>query len=216
MSSTINKLEQKALEISAQVDWMAEQVNDFQMIRQYMTNRVNEFTLSPMQEFKLKRYQFIYDQLSSGKYSDKEVREMTMKMFNIAENQAMSDMKTSQELFSTTLSVNKKFKILLQIQHLEKMQRKARDNNKLDEYSKLQRVMNELLRMLPDEIETPTDNFEPRKNVIMYDPSILGVQKVPDAEIKDLLAKISRELGHNAIDVDFTLLEDDRTKNTPQ
>jgi hypothetical protein len=181
-----------------------------------MTNRVNEFTLSPMQEFKLKRYQFIYDQLSSGKYSDKEVREMTMKMFNIAENQAMSDMKTSQELFSTTLSVNKKFKILLQIQHLEKMQRKARDNNKLDEYSKLQRVMNELLRMLPDEIETPTDNFEPRKNVIMYDPSILGVQKVPDAEIKDLLAKISRELGHNAIDVDFTLLEDDRTKNTPQ
>ena len=203
-----NVLQKNQMGLQARADWMAEQTNDYQLIKQYMSSRYDDLVLTDIQQLKLRRWQFIYDQLSSGKYSDDDVRHQVIQHFKISESQSYADMRTAKDLFSTTLYINKKFEIIKDIKLLEIMMRKAREANKGDDYAKLQKVKNELYKMLPDEDDVPADYFEPRKIEILYDPKILGVTPLSNQKMRDLLDLIARETGI-VEDIDYTSVEDE-------
>jgi hypothetical protein len=165
---------------------------------------LNEVKLTEDQQTKLKRWQFIYDQLSSGRYNETDVRNQLLKTFPISEYTAFKDMMEAKEVFSTTLNLNKKFKMMTDIQLLDMMKLKASDANKLDEYAKLQRVQNELYKMIPDEETNPTEDFTPRQNLVQYNPSLLGIPAMPDEQINELLNQLKREF--NIVDIEYTLV----------
>ena len=207
-----NFLADKQTEILRRAEWMTEQTNDMQTIRSYMSARMKEVKLTVDQELKLRRWQFIYDQLSSGKYTETDVRNQLQKHFGICEQVAYADIHTAKEIFSTTLNLNKKFKIITDIQLLDLMKLKAREANKLDEYAKLQRVQNELYKMIPDEEPNPTEDFTPRTNLVQYNPGLLGIPAIPDEQMHELVEQLKREF--NIVDVEYTIIPN-ATSTTP-
>lgn len=211
----MNFIQKNNLELVARMEYITEQTNDLQTIRAYMSNRFENIRLTDQQEFKLKRWQFIYDQLSSGKYTEKEVRHQVVTHFRIDEGTAYKDMRTAQELFSTTLNINKRFKIITDLRLLDLMQLKAREAQDMDAYAKLQKAKNDLYRMLPDEEEVPGDHFEPRQNVLQYNPRLLGVDPVPTDKVRELLKELANE--HGITDIDYEIIEDNEAgTDTPQ
>lgn len=210
----MNFIQENKLELVARMEWMAEQTNDLQTIRAYMNNRFANIQLNDNQELKLRRWQFVYDQMSSGKYTQQEIRNQLELHFKIDRSTSLADLRTAQELFSTTLNINKLFKIQMDIQLLDTMQLKAREANKLDEYAKLQKAKNELYKMLPDEVDNPTDNFEARQNIFEYNPELLGMKPVSSDKMKALIEQLKHD--HGIVDIDYTIIEDDTTENTPQ
>ena len=76
--------------------------------------------MNKQQQEKLKRYQYIYDQLSSAKYTEGEVIEQVQRIFEgVSHSQAIQDLRCSKEIFSTTLKIHKLFEIKLQIDRLK-------------------------------------------------------------------------------------------------
>jgi len=202
----MNILKKNQLELIERAEWITEQTNDYTLIRQYMSSRFDDIKLNDVQQLKLRRWQFVYDQLSSGKHSEEDVRHQLILHFSISESQAYADIRVSKELFSTTLNINKKFEIIKDIKLLDMMLRKAREANKGDDYAKLQKAKNELYKMLPDENEVPGDYFEARKNEIQYDPTLLGVTPVSADKMRELIEQIKRETGIE--DIDYIIMED--------
>lgn len=208
-----NILALQQADIIRRAEWIAEQTNDLQLIKAYLSARLGEMVLNENQLLKLKRWQYIYDQMSTGKYTDADIRFQVIKVFGLSDSAARADMRQAQDVFATTLSINKKFKIQLDIQLLDIQQQKCRDTNNMEAYSKLQRVKNELYKMLPDEEEeAPIDYFQPRTNQITFNPSLLGHKPIPPDQMKDLIEELKNEF--NMTDIDYEMLEPNTDDST--
>jgi hypothetical protein len=210
----MNFLQQNKDDLIARAEWMAEQTNDLQMLKAYMHARVKDIKLSAGQKEKLKRWQFVYDQISSGKYTDKEVRLQLMDKFGIEDRTSYSDLRDTTELMSTTMNINKRFKIQIDIQLLDVMKQKARETNQLDAYARLQKVQSELYKMLPDEDEVPADYFTPRQNIMQFNPELLGIAAIPDKQMKDLFTQLKTEF--NIVDIEYEVIPNDKAADTLQ
>jgi len=79
----------------------------------------------------MERYQFIYNQLVSGKYSDADViNQLTNKKFyGLSLRQAYDDMKAAKSLFSSFIKINKRYELHLALQLNPKRQIKAELNH---------------------------------------------------------------------------------------
>lgn len=211
----MNPLQKQALELEARIDYITEQTNDYQTIRAYMNNRFDQIKLTPGQTEKLRRWQYIYDQMSTGKYSDDDIRSQLEVHFSVDTQTARNDIRHAQELFSTTLSINKKFRIIMDLKLLDKMQRKAALDNQLDAYARLQKTKNELYKMLPDEEEMPGDYFQPRTNIFEFNPALLGVNPIDPSKLKALIEQLKSDL--QITDIDFEMIYDNpEDSDTPQ
>lgn len=208
----MNFLQENKDAIIARAEWMAEQTNDIETLKAYLKGRMDDIKLTERQEVKLKRWQFIYDQLSSGKYTEHEVRLQVMEKFQVGQSISYQDMRNATDIMCTTLNLNKLFKIQVDIQLLDVMKEKARKTNQLDAYARLQKVQTELYKMLPDKEEVPADYFEARQNIIEFNPSLLGIAPIPDAQMGELLSQLKREF--NIIDIDHEELENAARTNS--
>ena len=198
-------LSENKADLIRRAEWITQQTDDYQTIKAYMNARMGDISLNNRQQHKLERWQFIYNQLSTGKYTEQEVRQQLMKHFGTPENTSYTDMREAKELMSTTINLNKRFKIQVDIELLDLMKLKARESNNLDAYAKLQKVQNELYKMIPDEEEKPIDHFTPRQNIVQYNPALLGIAPIPEAQMKDLVDQLKRE--YNIEDVEYTMIE---------
>lgn len=196
-----NFLQVNKAEIIRRAEWIATQTNDFQTIKAYMQARIRDIDLSAEQKEKLKRWQFVYDQSSSGNYTESEIRQQLMDHFGVTQNTSYVDVRQAKELMSTTLNINKLFKINIDIELLDIMKQKAKAANNGDTYAKLQKAQNELYKMLPDEDLAAGDDFVPHTNVIEFNPSLLGVEPIPEEQMKKLLDQIKQEF--NITDIEF-------------
>jgi len=190
-----------------QATWMAEQTNDWMMIRDYMNNRLGELKLTESQKQKLRRYQFAYDQISSGKYTEMEVIAQLVEHFKIEEAMAIADLKCSKEIYSTTLAIDKRFEIKMQIELLKIEQQKARDVGNLDASAKLAKCIAEFLKMVPDEMPDKDDAFTPHQNVLTFNPAILGIPAIDKSEMNELLKTLANKYNFK-LDTSFIEIED--------
>jgi hypothetical protein len=202
-----NMLETQKEKLLRQATWMAEQTNDWMMIRDYMNNRLGELKLTEPQKQKLRRYQFAYDQISSGKYTEMEVIAQMVEHFKIAEATAIADLKCSKEIYSTTLAIDKRFEIKMQIELLKIEQQKARDVGNLDASAKLAKCIAEFLKMVPDEMPDKDDAFTPHQNVLTFNPAILGIPAIDKSEMNELLKTLANKYNFK-LDTSFIEIED--------
>lgn len=199
--------ENAMLTLTASVDHAMETINDFQMVRKFMYNRLGDaMKLSETQEMMLKRYQFVYDQFSTGKYSESDIVHQLIAQFGITEATARQSIARAKELFNNTLSLKRLFEIKLDIETTNRLIRKAEKANRFDDVAKLMKVKVELYKLLPDEEEVPADYFEPRKNEFMYDPHLLGVEPVSQGEIQKVLDDL--KVNFKIEDIDFEIIKE--------
>jgi len=177
---------------------LVEKTNDWQTIKKYLSNRSEDIQLTKPQQKKLERYQFVYNQLSSGKFVEREVVNQLTKVYNISLEVAIEDLADSKELFGFLFSINKMFELKLQLDFNRQMLEKAKAANDFRAYAALEKNRNEMLKLIPEVIDTPGEYFEPHTNEIVFDPSLIGA---PDVNMKEVLEIINKRHG-SAIDLD--------------
>jgi hypothetical protein len=180
----------KAEQVKNAAEFLMSKTRDWQMIKAYLTNRLEEIELSEEQEKKKTRYEFIYNQLVSGKYTDEEVRQMLIKTYKIKNGQSYDDMNCARELFYSVININKRFEINLELQINRNMMRKAEELNDFRAVAQLEKNRAMLLKLLPEEEETPAEHFEGHEIEAVFDPALLGG---PAIDMKEVLKAINEK-----------------------
>lgn len=192
MSNNVSdKLMKRVQEVMRSTELMLEKTKDWQMIKAYLSNRLyTDDYLTYQQKKKLERYQHIYNQLVSGKYTEHEVVNMTMKRYQIKQQQAHEDLSCSKEIFNTVVNINRQFEINLQLQINRSLQRKAEEIGDLKAAAAFEKNRALLLKLLPEQEESPADMFEGHEIEVVFDPKLLGA---PDVDMKEILELINQK-----------------------
>ncbi len=180
----IKKAEQ--VQYGAQI--VVDKIKDWQVIKQYMCNRLNDIELTDIQQKKLERYQFAYNQLVSGKYTDTDVVNQLIKLFKIKTTQAYEDLNCCRELFNSVINVNKQFEISNELQIAKAARAKCLEIFDFKNAAALLKVIQNLIAMLPDQNDNPGELFEGHVIEAVFDPALLGAPKV---DMKEVLTAIN-------------------------
>lgn len=184
-----NALQQRAEEVSRQAEFIMAKTRDWQVIKQYMSNRVADISLTPEQQKKMERYQFIYNEIVGGKNTDQQVANQVKNFFKISISQAYEDINATKEIFSTVININKEFELNLALQLNTKYKAKAEAIGDLKALAMFEKNRKDLLKLLPEADETPADLFEGHVLEMVFDPSLLGAPV--KVNMKEILAAIN-------------------------
>ncbi len=192
MSSNVSdKLMKRMQQVMQSTELMLEKTKDWQMIKAYESNRLfTDDYLTTQQKKKRDRYQYIYNQLVSGKYTEHEVVTMTMKRYQIKQQQAHEDLSCAKEIFTTVINIDRQFEINLQLQINRSLQRKAEEIGDLKAAAAFEKNRVMLLKLLPEQEESPADMFEGHEIEAVFDPKLLGA---PDVDMKEILELINQK-----------------------
>jgi RNase P subunit RPR2 len=210
MMTDVNKaLMKKAEQIAYGTELLMAKTRDWQVIKAYLSNRLAEFELTEEQQKKLKRYQFIYDQLSSGKYTDPEVVNQVIKLHGVNQAQAYEDMSCTREIFNSVININKRFEVNLQLQINRNMMRKCEELGDMKAAAALEKNRALLLKLLPDEEDNPAELFQGHIIDAVFDPRLLGA---PDVDMNEVLRVVNEKRDKKIkIDMFEELLYEDVT-----
>ena len=183
-------------------DHILDSTNDWQLIKTYLGNRVGTLKLNANQKLKMDRYQFMYNQLVTGKFTDKEVIEANMKMYGLESWQSYDDLKCTREIFSSVINVNKKFELDLQLQVNRRMLRKAEEICDFKAYAALEKNRTQMLSMIEDIDPDQAGMFEGHTYEPVFDPALIGADPVDMKEVLKTInegrkVKIKTELFDN-------------------
>lgn len=191
---TVNTtLQLRADAIRKGAEMLAAKTRDWQTIKQYVSNRLSEDFLTEEQKEKLKRYQYIYNQLVSGRYTETEVVSQLMNphIFGLGMTQAYADLDATKELVPSFVNLSKRFELIVQLQVNRDMMRKASEIGDLKSYAQIEKNRIGLLAQFEDTEETPGELFEGHTIEAVFDPSLLGVPRIEKAAMKELLDEIN-------------------------
>ena len=186
-SNVTNHLKRQAEAIRKGAELLVESINDWQVIKQYLTNRTKDLELTDIQQQKLNRYNFIYNQLVAGSYTETDVAYMSSVQYKVNIQQSYEDLSCTKELFATLFNFNKSFELHLQLNLNRTMLGKAQEKEDFVAYAMLERNRARLLAMLP-QIEQEENWFEAHENIIQFDPALIGAE---DVDMKEVLAYIN-------------------------
>ena len=180
----------KAEQVRSAAEILLEKTVDWQVIREFMSNRHNEIVLSDEQERKLTRYKFIYDQLSGGKYSKSQIigQLMNEKLYGVSISQAYEDIRCSGELFTSVIHFNKQFELNNEIEIAKAARAKCLEVFDFKNAAAFAKVIKDLIAIQPDEEDTPGKDFEGHTVEAVFDPQLLGA---PDIDMKEVLAALN-------------------------
>lgn len=185
----------KTQQVMASAELLASETNDWQTIQAYMTRRLHDIQLTEVQQAKLARYEFIYNQLVSGKYTESEVCEMVQDVYKRSYQQALQDIRDSKEIFSSSVNINKQFEIRAQLEINRMLTRMAQAAGDFRAAAQFEKNRTKLISMQPEADDTAAEDFTPHVNVFTFDPTILGLDPLGAGELRDLLRDIKNQYG---------------------
>ncbi|WP_347268973.1 hypothetical protein [Paracoccus sp. (in: a-proteobacteria)] len=198
----IRTLQKRAEQVAFATEIIVSETRDWQMIKQFMQNRLKSTQLSPLQQDKLNRYQYIYNQLASGKYTEQHVIGQLTELYGIEYSQACADLRATQELFTNVLNINKVFEIKMELQAARSMRNKCTEIHDFKAAAAIQKNIVQLLKELKDAEPQGADLFEGITIEASFDPSLLGVAQITNVELKDLMKEINSKRAKK-IKLDF-------------
>lgn len=177
-----------ASQITHGVETLLNSTSDWQTIREYICNRLPKEQLTEIQQKKLDRYTYMYNQTMTGKYSKAEIISQVITMLGVDQRQAYEDYNSMQELFGTYIHINKLFEIKMQIEGAKRLQRKAEEAMDFKGAAAIQKNLIALYSMIPDEEQNMAELFKGHSIEAVYDPRLLGA---PDVNMGELLKAIN-------------------------
>lgn len=181
-------MQSKYAAVASAAEVITNMTNDWQLIKQYLNNRLQLNELTDVQQKKLERYNFIYSNMLGGKYGKQEVLSITMKFFNMGMTQIYEDFNCVQEIYSSVVSINKTFELQLELESAKEMKRKAMAAFDFKAAAAFQRNIIELQKMIPDKEEIPGEFFEGHTIEAVFDPRLLGA---PAVDMKEVLKALN-------------------------
>lgn len=183
-------MQSKYAAVASAAEVITNMTNDWQLIKQYLHNRMQLNELTEGQQKKLERYNFIYSHLLADKYGKQEVITMTMKFFDLAIRQIYEDFNCVQEIYPSVVTINKTFELQIELESAKEMKRKAMAAFDFKAAAAFQRNIIELQKLIPEKENTPGEFFEGHTIEAVFDPRLLGAPAVDMNEVlKALNAK---------------------------
>ncbi len=200
-------LQDKAKQIADATELLIAKTRDWQVIKQFINNRISKMDLTPGQLDKYERYQYIYNQLASGKYTEQQViSQLTNKdFFGVSLTQAYEDISNTREIFSTTLHINKRFELKMELESARKMKIAATEVGNFTAAFRFQKNILYILAQIEETDSAPGELFEGHEIEAVFDPSLLGAPKIKQQDLKDLLSAINSK--HNK-KIDLSFIQD--------
>jgi hypothetical protein len=186
-------LQQKAEQVSRAAEMILAKTRDWQLIREYMNNRLDEIELTEVQKEKMHRYQYIYNQQVSGRYTDAEVVSQVTKIYKVEISQAYEDMASTRELFNSIINVNKLFELKLKLDINKNYQRKCAELGDMKSLAKFEKNGIEIAKLLEDMEDDRGELFEGHVYEMTFDPSLLGAAPISKKDLQDLLKQINEK-----------------------
>ena len=184
-------LKDKASQIAATADLLMSKTRDWQVIKQYLCNRMADFDLTEMQKEKMNRYQYIYNQLVSGKYTQTDIVNQVSKLYKIELVQAYEDISATREIFNSVINVNKLFELNLALQINQNYLRKCEEAGDFKNLVKFEKNRLDMIKELQDVEDNRGELFEGHTFEMTFDPTLLGAPAISKENMKELLAAIN-------------------------
>ncbi len=193
MSDNLRKaLQKRAEQVGNATEILVSKTRDWQVIKEHISNRISKIQLTKPQQQKLERYQFIYNELMSGKYSEADVLNTVCSIYDIGITQAYEDLECAQELFTTVININKSFEMKLLLEEGKKMLRRCKEMNDMKNYGSIYKSVVALLKEIQEVEEESPDQFEGHTFEAVFDPRKLGA---PDVDMKEVLKAVNEKRG---------------------
>ncbi len=156
-----------------------------------MNNRDKDLTLTKVQQDKLDRYQYIYNQFISCK-SQRVVIDNFMKKYEVSESIAMRYMLSTQDLFGHCIKINKPFELNVQLEISKDLQRKCEAVQDFKSAAGFQKNATNILRLLKDENLCPGEHYEGINIECVFDPTLIGGDPITRADFDELVELINK------------------------
>jgi hypothetical protein len=199
--SVLKIYQDKAEQVATATNLLVQKTRDWQVIKQYINNRIPELK-TDLQKEKLKRYQYIYDQLSSGRYTEREIVDQLKRLFNVQLAQAYEDLNCTRELFVTTLNINKRFELKLELESAKEMKRKCVEERDYKNAALYSKIITGLLSLIEDEEPNTAELFEGIKIEATFNPELLGAPPISKNDMRELMQSINAKRSKK-INLDF-------------
>lgn len=180
----------KAERIRSGAEVLVEKTRDWQVIKEFMCNRHEEIELTPQQQKKLDTYQFINNQLSSGRYTLNEVATQVNRLYKVSLPVAYEYIRHSKELFSAVIFIDKQFEIKNEIEIAKQARQKCMEVFDFKAAQAFGKLIKDLLALLPDEENHPGEDFEGHTIEAVFNPALLGA---PAVDMKKVLAALNEK-----------------------
>ena len=206
--TVLELLKKRADQVRSATEIIVQHTSDWQKIKQFINNRLGDISLTENQSKKYKRYQYMYNQLVSGKYTENEVINQVSKVFEISVEMAYHDLKCAQELFNYTLRIDKSFELKMELEAARKMRIKCEEIGDFRTAAAVQKNIIAILHEIEDDPDSQAELFEGINIEPVFNPALLGVPEISKEQMKDLLssinAKRNKKLSLSIIeDLDF-------------
>lgn len=188
-----NALIKKAEEVNKQAEFIMAKTRDWQVIKQFMSNRLQDVVLTKEQEKKMERYQFMYSEISAGKSTDSQVVNQVKSFFKISLSQAYEDLNATKEIFSSVININKQFELNLALQLNTKYKAKAEEMGDMKALAMFEKNRKDLIRLLPEVEDMSGEMFEGHTYEMSFNPKYLGAAVKVD--MKEIAAAINAKRG---------------------
>lgn len=192
----LHKIQEQEAKIDELFDVAAQHFNDIHSIKQFMLNRIEQFTLSPAQLDLLADYEFIYNQLMNTNYTEFQVVELMMKRKNMPKSKALAYVSEAKELFNATISINKKFSLKRELSLNEKFRLRAIEHGDLKSAAAFSKIIAGIITSIEEE-EHRDNIFQGHIFEVKADPAILGITPPGKREIKELLNELKDKFNYN-------------------
>lgn len=166
---------------------LAAKTRDWQLIKQYLANRLDDIELTDIQKDKLERYQFIYNQSVSGKYTESDIVRTVMRTYNVRIAQAYEDISSTKELFNTVLNLNKQFELKVQLEANRVYQIKANAMGDMKALASLEKNRILLVSQIPEKEDNPAENFEGHQLEAVFNPRLIGADPIDIMEMMKVI-----------------------------
>jgi hypothetical protein len=166
------ELLKKYAQISQATELLLSKTRDWNVVKQYMCNRVEEVQLTEEQQRKLERYQFIYNQLISNRYTEQQVVTQCKRFYGLSISQAYEDLKGARDLFACVVHVNKRFELQSELQSAKQLKLKCIELGDMKTAAAFQKNIIAILSLLPDVEENPAELFEGITIEPVFNPSL--------------------------------------------
>jgi hypothetical protein len=185
--SMLTVLNKKNMAIKSGAELLASKTNDWQTVRDYLKNRLDNISLTPKQQEKMARYKFVYEQISTGKSADKDVATELSKNFGVDIRVAYEDIRDAKQIYSEVFDINKSWELKLALDMNLKMLQKANTANDLKAYAALEKNRAKLLELVENKEDNPAEDFEGHTNIILFDPALIGAEKIDMKTVTDYI-----------------------------
>lgn len=207
MGSIKNHIAEKAEVVTKATQFITNHTKDWQVIKNYLSGKMSLGKLTDLQQEKLNRYQFIYNQFVSHKYTETEIVNMLRTLYKIEYAQAYSDINSTKEIFSSVLNINKHFEIKMQLESAKQLKIVCETIGDMKAAALFQKNIIAITALLPDIDDTPVDHFEGHIIEATFNPGLLGIPEINKEDMLDLLKRIN-EKRNRKLDIDLAVFED--------